>query len=669
MKNLKLGTKIIGMVSAILILMVVSSGFGIIKINNIGGELEAIAEKDIPLSGLISEIALNQLDQAVRFERALRFGEVLSAKEAAQKGLKRAEKEFDELTRLVEEELKKGEEIAEHAVRTAKTAEARRGFEEIAQRLKSIENEHSDYESHVHHVFALIHEGKLHGADEVAEKVEKEEDGLNYELQQFSKKVAKFTEESALKAEHDEQSAITGMSVISLFSVIFGLFMGILITRGITKPINRIIAGLGEGSSQVAAASAQVSLANQSLAEGSSEQAASIEETSSSMEEMSSMTKQNANHADQADTIMKTTNQIVGEANQSMSELTESMAEISKASEETQKIVKTIDEIAFQTNLLALNAAVEAARAGEAGAGFAVVADEVRNLALKAANAAKDTASLIESTVKKVRDGSELVSKTNEAFSQVSGSSSKVGELVAGIAAGSNEQAHGIEQVNKAMGEMDKVVQQNAANAEENAGASEEMSAQSEQMAGYVEELMSLVGGNGKGSGNGHSGKVIRHRMAVRNDKSFVAPSSSNLYLSANWWPGSPRARTSRPTGSNRSIKQWVKWTRSSNRMRRMQKRTPALREEMSAQSEQMAGYVEELMSLVGGNGSTSGSGNGHSGKVIRHRMAVRNDKSFVAPAVETRKKATAIHRAREIDPEQMIPQVGRTASRPRLGR
>ena len=140
---------------------------------------------------------------------------------------------------------------------------------------------------------------------------------------------------------------------------------------------------------------------------------------------------------------------------------------ISKASEETSKIIKTIDEIAFQTNLLALNAAVEAARAGEAGAGFAVVADEVRNLAMRAAEAAKNTADLIEGTVKKVQDGSLLVATTNDAFSQVKESTTQVGNLVSEITEASKEQSSGIEQVNIAISEMDKVVQQNAANAEE----------------------------------------------------------------------------------------------------------------------------------------------------------------------------------------------------------
>jgi methyl-accepting chemotaxis protein len=277
------------------------------------------------------------------------------------------------------------------------------------------------------------------------------------------------------------------------------ILIGLLIIGLISKPLNRAIEGLTNGAEQVASGSGQVASSSQQLSEGASEQAASIEETSSSLEEMSSMTKQNADNANQADNLMKEANQIVSKANDSMSDLTVSMEEISKASQETSKIIKTIDEIAFQTNLLALNAAVEAARAGEAGAGFAVVADEVRNLAMRAADAAKNTAELIEGTVKKVKDGGDLVATTNEAFTQVAESSAKVGELVGEIAAASNEQAQGIGQVNSAVTEMDKIVQQNAANAEESASASEEMNAQAEQMRGFVQDLIALVGGSKKG--------------------------------------------------------------------------------------------------------------------------------------------------------------------------
>jgi methyl-accepting chemotaxis protein len=287
------------------------------------------------------------------------------------------------------------------------------------------------------------------------------------------------------------------------FAIIIALLVALvafalIIFSSITKPILITVKGLTAVSDYVASTSQKVSSASQSLAEGASQQAASVEETSSSLEEMASMTKQNAESANQADVIMKEANQVVSKANESMTELTSSMAEISRASEETSKIIKTIDEIAFQTNLLALNAAVEAARAGEAGAGFAVVAEEVRNLAMRAADAAKNTSELIEVTVTKIHGGSELVTRTNNAFSEVTSSTVKVGDLVGEIAAASGEQAEGIEQINRAVSEMDKVIQQNTANAEIFADAFKELDTQTTKMSILNRKLAEEVNGAGK---------------------------------------------------------------------------------------------------------------------------------------------------------------------------
>jgi methyl-accepting chemotaxis protein len=308
------------------------------------------------------------------------------------------------------------------------------------------------------------------------------------------------------KAKENRLASLAGVHKTVLWILVIALGSGaaisillaIVIIRSITGPVNKIITGLQNSAHDVAAASNQMSTASHALAEGASEQAATIEETSSSLEEMSSMTKQNADNAGQANGLMQEANKVVSQANDSMAHLTGSMKEIAKASEEASKIIKKIDEIAFQTNLLALNAAVEAARAGEAGAGFAVVADEVRNLAMRATDAAKETANLIEGTVKKVNQGGELVTKTNEAFAKVAESTSKVGTLVGEISAASNEQAQGIEQINRAVVDMDKVIQQNAASAEQSASSSAEMSDQAEHMKRYVADLVLIAMGSRK---------------------------------------------------------------------------------------------------------------------------------------------------------------------------
>ncbi len=335
------------------------------------------------------------------------------------------------------------------------------------------------------------------------------------------------TQDIAKQAAASLSSAAATVLVGLAVALIVGVALAVFITRSITGPVRRVIVGLSEGAEEVASAAGQVSGASQSLAEGSSEQAASIEETSSSLEEMSSMTRRNADNAKEANRLMGEARAVVSAANEQMGRLTESMGEITRASEETSKIIKTIDEIAFQTNLLALNAAVEAARAGEAGAGFAVVADEVRNLAMRAAEAARSTAVLIEGTVKKVKDGSELVGRAEEAFRQVAGSSSKAADLVAEIAAASDEQAQGIGQINTAVSELDKVTQQNAANAEESASAAEEMSAQAESMKQMVAELVALAGG--KGAGKQEEAAALRPQPKPRKAAAALSRAAGRL--------------------------------------------------------------------------------------------------------------------------------------------
>lgn len=302
-------------------------------------------------------------------------------------------------------------------------------------------------------------------------------------------------------AAHVSEKLATGRSqamrwAVSLAAimVLVGIGVSILFGRRIADPIVQAVHGLNEGADQVADASAQVAGSSQQLAEGASEQAASLEETSSALEEMAAMTRQNADNAAQANALVKSSGVDLQDAQAAMGQLEKAMAEIQSASLETQKIIKTIDEIAFQTNLLALNAAVEAARAGEAGAGFAVVADEVRNLAMRAAEAARSTSGIIEETVRKVLTGHEAAGLVTQCFSKVTESAAKIGELVAEIAAASGEQAEGIDQVNRAVAEMDKVVQRNAANAEESASASEELSAQAAMVREYVQQLAQVVG-------------------------------------------------------------------------------------------------------------------------------------------------------------------------------
>ncbi len=277
-------------------------------------------------------------------------------------------------------------------------------------------------------------------------------------------------------------------------AIMIGVTLGIFITRGTNRVLNRVAASLHDGSNQVAGAAGQVAAASQTLAEGSSEQASSLEETSSSLEEMASMTKRNAESARQANALAKLAREAADKGVTDMQSMSSAMEAIQGASGDIAKIIKTIDEIAFQTNILALNAAVEAARAGEAGMGFSVVADEVRNLAQRSAQAAKETAAKIEDAIVKTGQGVEISSKVSAALGDIVAKVRQVDQLVSEIATASREQTDGVTQINSAVGQMDTVTQSNAASAEESAAAAEELSAQAEGMKQSVAELLQLVG-------------------------------------------------------------------------------------------------------------------------------------------------------------------------------
>jgi methyl-accepting chemotaxis protein len=313
------------------------------------------------------------------------------------------------------------------------------------------------------------------------------------------------------------------MIILGTITILLASLCAFFITRSITAPLNRVIAGLSDGSDQVAAASTQLSSASQSLAEGSSEQAASLEETSSAMEEMTSMTKQNADNAQLANNMM------VKEAAPNFQMISERMKIMEKAmqasvtaSGETAKIIKTIDEIAFQTNLLALNAAVEAARAGEAGAGFAVVADEVRNLAKRATEAAKNTQDLISNSTERIKEATGVYKQVSDAMDANGQIAQKVTTLITEIATASNEQSRGISEVSIAVNQMNQVTQQTAANAEESASASEELNAQAIQMRSLIGELNAVVSGRKKGN-------VLDRTLAATEDAENLVQNNAKL--------------------------------------------------------------------------------------------------------------------------------------------
>jgi methyl-accepting chemotaxis protein len=291
---------------------------------------------------------------------------------------------------------------------------------------------------------------------------------------------------------------------------------GILLAVGYSWRLARSLMGavktsadqLADASTHVVMAASQIAASSQVLAKGASEQAASLEETSASLEEMASMTSRNSDNAQRATQLAQQARAAADLGATNVQTMSAAMAVLKTSSDDVAAIIKTIDEIAFQTNLLALNAAIEAARAGDAGMGFAVVADEVRTLAQRSAQAAKETADKIESTIAKTGEGVKITSQVLQALNDIVAKVRQVDSLVAQVAGASREQSQGITQINTAVTQLDQTTQSNAAGAEESASAAEELNAQSESMKALVAGLLKLVGSQGRPQGGGKESRA-----------------------------------------------------------------------------------------------------------------------------------------------------------------
>ncbi len=284
--------------------------------------------------------------------------------------------------------------------------------------------------------------------------------------------------------------------IISIISVIAAVAFSVVIIVSLTRVLKRIIGKLSAGSMQIASASTQLAISSQEIANGATEQASAIEEASSSMEELASMVRQNVDNTREAALLAEKAAGLAQTGHGQMTNMLDSMTEINKGSVHIGKVIKVIDDIAFQTNILALNAAVEAARAGETGMGFAVVADEVKNLANRSAQAAKETAVMIDASIKRVESGLDVSAKMADTFKDLLENATKLSAMVKEVEAASRQQDSGINQVNKAVVQFDQVVQSNAGSAEETASSARDMQAQVESLNVLAKELTRLVLGN-----------------------------------------------------------------------------------------------------------------------------------------------------------------------------
>jgi methyl-accepting chemotaxis protein/methyl-accepting chemotaxis protein-1 (serine sensor receptor) len=310
------------------------------------------------------------------------------------------------------------------------------------------------------------------------------------ELVDWNQKVSDRTIDATTRTVSVARMFTLGLGLLSLLA---GIGISWFMIAALNKQLNAAVSDLTRGSEQIAAAANQVSASSQSLAQGSSEQAASLEETSSASEQINSMASRNTENTGVMTRMVGESQLAFVETDRHLGEMVTAMDEINDSSARISKIIKVIDEIAFQTNILALNAAVEAARAGEAGMGFAVVADEVRNLAQRSAQAARDTATLIDESIGRSAGGKAKVALMVATVHKITTEFLKIKDLVEQVSVGSKEQSQGIGQVRRALSEMEKVTQGTAANAEETAAAAEELSGQSISLMETVALINSMV--------------------------------------------------------------------------------------------------------------------------------------------------------------------------------
>ena len=484
-----------------------------IKLSGLGEEIVAITEQDIPLNEIITQITVHQLEQAITFERILRFGGEKKTNVAAKEHFRQAIHAFEELSKNVNEELQEGTKLGTQAIGNAHTEEDKKAFTHVVGLLKDIEVKHTSYEAQALKLFAEIAQGNLDNVHAMAEKIEAAEDELDNELKLLLDEIIQFTQQAANKALEDERAAAMLLLILSVIALVVGVLIAYWITRSIMKQLGadpaevrvlaetiasgdltmdlsavdekkrvgvyaaminmqqkliEVVQQIQGNSEQISSAATQVSATASSLSEATSEQAASVEETSASVEQMGASINQNSENAQITDKIASESATAAAEGGEAVEGTVKAMTQIAEK-------ISIIEDIAYQTNMLALNAAIEAARAGEHGKGFAVVAAEVRKLAERSQVAASEISTLTSDSVKVAEKAGILLEKMVPDITRTA-------ELVQEISAASEEQSSGVGQINSAMQQLDKVTQQNAAGSEELAATAEEMQAQSENL-------------------------------------------------------------------------------------------------------------------------------------------------------------------------------------------
>ena len=472
---MSLGRKLLSGFGAMLALILLTSGGALVVVRNLNNDLKRAANVTARKQYLAGEVSTATSDMA-NCERGIVLSDMLSDKPRAaqfqqkfQADAGTLQKALDELTQLAEG----GEADSTVKALNQQATLVLQGHEELSRAVAT------DKMDAALEAFNQKVQPRLEEMSKAATSL----------VEQENRELASASEASASEATRS-MAATVAVMLLAL-----GVGIGVLmIVRQANSSLKVLSARIADSASHVASAAKQVSAASQSLAQGASEQAASLEETSASTEEIVSITRKNADHASEVAGLMQKTEEDSGESNRTLDRMVEQMKEIDGSSHKIARIIKVIDEIAFQTNILALNAAVEAARAGEAGLGFAVVADEVRNLAQRCAQAARDTAALIEESIATAGDGNARLDQMAGAVRSMTQSAIRVKSLVDEVNLGSQEQTRGMEQISRAILQMEQVTQRTAAGAEQGASAGAELDGHASTLRDLVHEMHQMVG-------------------------------------------------------------------------------------------------------------------------------------------------------------------------------
>ncbi len=555
LNNIAIRTKVIGVAVFLLTLLLFSSGYALYAMNQVGSELESIAEQDIPLTEALTAITEHQLEQGIHFERAMRYGLLLKSEKNAAAHLAKEIDSFDKLGKKIGEEIQRSELMAEENMAHAHSEADREEFDAVERALKNIETEHVDFEQHAHQVFGLLAKGKLHEAEALTEKVEIEEDRMNAELVALLAEVGSFTEAAGKRAEQHEQSAIKFMSLIMAVSLILGVVFSWVASANIIKRLvdfansletiaggdlthtitvegndeigklmqsmqvmqdrlSGMVSSILSTSLQLSTASEEVSAVMTQTAVNVQNQQTETEQIAHAMTEMSQAvadvsknveeTSNASNHAN-AETlngqkiVQETIDEIEKLANQ-IDGSTVVITQLEQSSEEINSVLDVIKDIAEQTNLLALNAAIEAARAGEQGRGFAVVADEVRTLAGRTQESTSEINAIIEKLQSGARKATQAMAESRERSHSVVDTASLAGSSLNSIAGSveridvmSTQIATATEEQNAVAKNLDDNISHINQIAMQNASSIEQTTVAGQELANVAAELKTLV--------------------------------------------------------------------------------------------------------------------------------------------------------------------------------